>query len=60
MKKTEKELQEDLLNTASLAVHAYEEYLLDMTDWKHLAKVMTSLRKSVEGIDKKKLDRNEI
>jgi hypothetical protein len=60
MKKTEKELQEDLLAASALAVHAYEEYLLDMTDWKHLAKVMTSLRKTVEGIDKKKLDRNQI
>ena len=29
MKKTEKELQDDLLTAAALAVHSYEEYLLD-------------------------------
>lgn len=58
MKKTEKELQDDLLASAALAVHSYEEYLLDMSDWRQLAKVMTELRKSVEAIDKKKLTRD--
>lgn len=58
MKKTEKELQDDLLASAALAVHSYEEYLLDMSDWRHLAKVMTELRKTVEAIDKKKLSRD--
>ena len=58
MKKTEKELQDDLLAAAALAVHSYEEYLLDMSDWRQLAKVMGELRKSVEAIDKRKLVRD--
>ena len=58
MKKTEKELQDDLLAAAALAVHSYEEYLLDMSDWRQLAKVMGELRKSIEAIDKKKLSRD--
>lgn len=58
MKKTEKELQDDLLASAALAVHSYEEYLLDMSDWRHLAKVMVDLRKTVEAIDKRKLVRD--
>jgi hypothetical protein len=58
MKKTEKELQDDLLAASALAVHSYEEYLLDMSDWRQLAKVMVELRKSVEAIDKKKLSRD--
>jgi len=58
MKKTEKELQDDLLAAAALAVHSYEEYLLDMSDWRQLAKVMGELRKSVEAIDKRKLARD--
>jgi len=58
MKKTEKELQDDLLAAAALAVHSYEEYLLDMSDWRQLAKVMGELRKSIEAIDKRKLSRD--
>ena len=58
MKKTEKELQDDLLAASALAVHSYEEYLLDMSDWRQLAKVMGELRKSIEAIDKKKLSRD--
>lgn len=55
MKKTEKELNDDLLNAAALAVHSYEEYLLDQIDWRQLAKVMDSLRKSVVAVDRHKL-----
>ena len=58
MKKTEKELQDDLLAASALAVHSYEEYLLDMSDWRQLAKVMGELRKSIEAIDKRKLSRD--
>lgn len=55
-KKTEKELQDDLLNAAARAIHSYEEYLMDQTGWRELAQVMDSLRKIVIAIDKKKLD----
>lgn len=57
MKKTEKELNEDLLNAAALAVHSYEEYLLDQIDWRQLAKVMDALRKSVVAVDRHKLSK---
>lgn len=57
MKKTEKELHDDLLNAAALAVHSYEEYLLDQIDWRQLAKVMDSLRKSVVAVDRHKLSK---
>lgn len=57
MKKTEKELNEDLLNAAALAVHSYEEYLLDQVGWRELAKVMDSLRKSIVAIDRHKLSK---
>jgi hypothetical protein len=57
MKKTEKELNEDLLNAAALAVHSYEEYLLDQMGWRELAKVMDSLRKSVLAVDRHKLSK---
>jgi hypothetical protein len=57
MKKTEKELNEDLLNAAALAVHSYEEYLLDQMGWRELAQVMDSLRKSVLAVDRHKLSK---
>jgi hypothetical protein len=57
MKKTEKELHEDLLNAAALAVHSYEEYLLDVVGWRELAQVMDGLRKSVTAVDKHKLSK---
>lgn len=57
MKKTEKELHEDLLNAAALAVHSYEEYLLDVMGWRELAQVMDGLRKSVTAVDKHKLSK---
>lgn len=57
MKKTEKELNEDLLNAAALAVHSYEEYLLDQMGWRELAQIMDSLRKSVLAIDRHKLSK---
>jgi hypothetical protein len=57
MKKTEKELNEDLLNAAALAVHSYEEYLLDVVGWRELAQVMGGLRKSVTAVDKHKLSK---
>jgi hypothetical protein len=57
MKKTEKELNEDLLNAAALAVHSYEEYLLDQVGWRELAKVMDSLRKAIVAIDRHKLSK---
>jgi hypothetical protein len=55
MKKTEKELNEELLNAAALAVHSYEEYLLDQIGWRELAQVMDALRKAVTAVDKHKL-----
>jgi hypothetical protein len=57
MKKTEKELHEELLNAAALAVHSYEEYLLDQVGWRELAQVMDALRKSVTAVDKHKLSK---
>jgi len=57
MKKTEKELNEDLLNAAALAVHSYEEYLLDVVGWRELAQVMDGLRKSITAVDKHKLSK---
>lgn len=57
MKKTEKELQEELLNSAALAIHSYEEYLLDKVGWRELAQVMDTLRKSITAIDKHKLSK---
>lgn len=57
MKKTEKELNDDLLNAAALAIHSYEEYLLDQIDWQKLAQVMDSLRKSVVAVDRHKLSK---
>jgi len=57
MKKTEKELNEDMLNAAALAVHSYEEYLLDVVGWRELAQVMDGLRKSVTAVDKHKLSK---
>jgi hypothetical protein len=57
MKKTEKELQEELLSSAALAIHSYEEYLLDKVGWRELAQVMDALRKSITAIDKHKLSK---
>lgn len=57
MKKTEKELQEELLNAAALAVHSYEEYLLDQIGWRELAQVMDALRKSINAVDRHKLSK---
>ena len=57
MKKTEKELNEELLNAAALAVHSYEEYLLDVVGWRELAQVMGGLRKSITAVDKHKLSK---
>jgi len=54
MKKTEKELHEDLLNAATQTVHSYEQYLLDEIGWRELAQVMDTLRKSVVAVDKHK------
>ena len=59
MKKTEKELHDDLLNAAALAVHSYEEYLLDQIGWRELAQVMQSLRKSISAIDRHKLSNKQ-
>jgi hypothetical protein len=59
MKKTEKELQDDLLTAAALAVHSYEEYLLDQIGWRELAQVMQSLRKSISTIDRHKLSNKQ-
>ena len=38
-----------LAETASEAVSAYEEYLLDQKDWRSLAKIMTKLRTAISG-----------
>lgn len=57
MKKTEKELQEELLNAAAMAVHSYEEYLLDQIGWRELAQVMDALRKSINAVDRHKLSK---
>ena len=57
MKKTENELREELLNSAALAIHSYEEYLLDKVGWRELAQVMDALRKSITAIDKHKLSK---
>ena len=38
---------EDLINAAKAAVVGYEKYLLDKIDYKELASIMTSLRKSL-------------
>jgi len=57
MKKTEKELHDDLLNAAALAVHSYEEYLLDQIGWRELARTMDALRKAILAVDRHKLSK---
>lgn len=57
MKKTDKELHEDLLNASALAIHSYEEYLLDKVGWRELAQIMDALRKSINAVDKHKLSK---
>jgi hypothetical protein len=57
IKKTEKELHEDLIAAASQTVNSYEEYLLDKLGWRELAQVMDKLRKSLAAIDKHNLSK---
>ena len=57
MKKTEKELHDDLLNAAALAVHSYEEYLLDQIGWRELARTMDALRKAILAVDRHQLSK---
>ena len=38
-----------LAESASEAISAYEEYLLDQRDWRSLAKIMTKLRTAISG-----------
>lgn len=57
IKKTEKELYEDLVAAASQTVNSYEEYLLDKLGWRELAQVMDKLRKSLSAIDKHNLSK---
>lgn len=57
IKKTEKELHEDLIAAASQTVNSYEGYLLDKLGWRELAQVMDKLRKSLEAIDKHNLSK---
>ncbi len=57
-RKSERELQNDLLNAATAAVKGYEQYLLDEVGWMELAKIMITLRNSVSAVDAKKLDSN--
>jgi len=57
IKKTEKELHEDLVTAASQAVNSYEEYLLDKIGWRELAQIMDKLRKSLTALDKHNLSK---
>jgi len=57
IKKTEKELYEDLVTAASQAVNSYEEYLLDKIGWRELAQIMDKLRKSLTALDKNNLSK---
>lgn len=54
MKKTEKDLNEELLIASLTAIHAYEKYLLDEVGWKELAKIMNNLKMHTDAITKRK------
>jgi NADH:ubiquinone oxidoreductase subunit D len=43
-----------LIHEAKKAVDCYEKYLLDVSDWRDLAKIMKTLMETIEAIEKKR------
>jgi len=53
MAKTDYDL-DVLIHEARKAVDCYEKYLLDVSDWRDLAKIMKTLIETIEAIEKKR------
>jgi len=43
-----------LIHEAKKAIDCYEKYLLEVADWRDLAKIMKTLMKTIEAIEKKR------